>query len=52
MATGDGVGWRIISVTENNTHTITEITKRQIYWARYVDVSIRNWLFPGLVLPL
>lgn len=40
MATGDGVGWRTISVTENSSHTITEIIKRQVYWARYIDVSI------------
>ena len=41
MATGDGVNWRTISVAENSSHTITEITKRQVYWARYVDVSIQ-----------
>lgn len=39
MATGDGIGLQTISVREDSSHSIIEITKRQIYWARYIDVS-------------
>lgn len=49
MATGDGVNWRTISVAENSSHTITEITKRQVYWARYVDWALTT---PLLLLDL
>lgn len=49
MATGDGIGLHTISVTENSSHTITEITRRQIYWARYVDWALTT---PLLLLDL
>lgn len=42
MAIGDGVGWRTIAVRENESQTIVEIVKRQLYWVRYVDVSIQH----------
>ena len=40
MATGDGIGLQTISVREDSSHSIIEITKRQIYWVRYIDVSL------------
>ena len=39
MALGDGVGLRIVSVKEDTSHSIIEIVRRQVYWARYIDVS-------------
>ncbi|RYP18930.1 hypothetical protein DL765_003608 [Monosporascus sp. GIB2] len=49
MATGDGVALRTISTKENSSHTVIEITQRQIYWARYVDWSLTT---PLLLLDL
>ncbi|RYP85598.1 hypothetical protein DL769_000939 [Monosporascus sp. CRB-8-3] len=49
MATGDGVALRTVSAKENSSHTIIEVTKRQIYWARYVDWSLTT---PLLLLDL
>ena len=40
MALGDGVGLHTISVKEDSSHSIVEITRRQVYWARYIDVSL------------
>lgn len=51
MATGGGVSLHTVSVAENSSHTIIEITKRQIYWARYVDVSYSNSNPSILVVP-
>lgn len=45
MATGDGVALRVVSVKENSSHSIIEITTRQIYWARYVDWSLTTSLW-------
>jgi bacteriorhodopsin len=39
MATGAGIGIHTTTIKETKLHVITEIVKRQIYWARYVDVS-------------
>ncbi|RYO92338.1 hypothetical protein DL766_010352 [Monosporascus sp. MC13-8B] len=49
MATGDGVALRTVSTKENSSHTVIEITQRQIYWARYVDWSLTT---PLLLLDL
>ncbi|RYP55371.1 hypothetical protein DL768_000126 [Monosporascus sp. mg162] len=49
MATGDGVGLKLVSAKENSSHTIIEITTRQVYWARYVDWSLTT---PLLLLNL
>jgi len=49
MATGDGVTFHTVSTKENSSHTIVEITRRQVYWARYVDWSITT---PLLLLDL
>ncbi|RYO93658.1 hypothetical protein DL764_007955 [Monosporascus ibericus] len=49
MATGDGVALHTISTKENSSHTVIEITKRQVYWARYVDWSLTT---PLLLLDL
>ncbi|RYP78423.1 hypothetical protein DL771_000608 [Monosporascus sp. 5C6A] len=49
MATGDGVAFHTVSTKENSSHTIVEITQRQVYWARYVDWSITT---PLLLLDL
>ncbi|RYP93005.1 hypothetical protein DL770_000879 [Monosporascus sp. CRB-9-2] len=38
-----------VSTKENSSHSIIEITKRQVYWARYVDWSLTT---PLLLLDL
>ncbi|KAI8624418.1 hypothetical protein F5Y19DRAFT_454263 [Xylariaceae sp. FL1651] len=49
MATGAGISIHTTTVTETKLHVITEIYKRQVYWARYVDWSLTT---PLLLLDL
>ncbi|KAI1502785.1 hypothetical protein F5X99DRAFT_142461 [Biscogniauxia marginata] len=49
MATGDGVGIHTTIIKESKLHVITEIVKRDVYWARYIDWSLTT---PLLLLDL
>lgn len=51
MATGDGVSYHHVEVTESNAHVpdTTRDIYREVYWARYVDWSITT---PLLLLDL
>ncbi|GAP89556.1 putative opsin 1 protein [Rosellinia necatrix] len=49
MATGAGVEIHTTAIKENKLHVITEVVKRQVYWARYVDWSLTT---PLLLLDL
>ncbi|KAI8950642.1 hypothetical protein F4801DRAFT_579139 [Xylaria longipes] len=49
MATGTGVSLHTTVLKETKLHVITEIVKRQVYWARYVDWSLTT---PLLLLDL
>ncbi|KAI1822049.1 hypothetical protein F4861DRAFT_532542 [Xylaria intraflava] len=49
MATGSGIGIHTIILKENKHRVVTEIVKRQVYWARYVDWSLTT---PLLLLDL
>jgi bacteriorhodopsin len=51
MATGHGVTYHTIEITEKNEHVpdTTTIIKRQVFWARYVDWSLTT---PLLLLDL
>ncbi|KAI1349108.1 hypothetical protein F5Y01DRAFT_290478 [Xylaria sp. FL0043] len=49
MATGTGVTLHTTVIKETKLHVITEIIKRQVFWARYVDWSLTT---PLLLLDL
>lgn len=49
MATGTGISVNTTTVNETKHHIITEVVKRQVYWARYVDWSLTT---PLLLLDL
>lgn len=52
MATGDGINYNKVVETISHKHGLpdtTEITYRQVYWARYVDWSVTT---PLLLLDL
>ncbi|KAI9662658.1 MAG: hypothetical protein M1831_002701 [Alyxoria varia] len=51
MASGDGISYHTIKITEKHKHVpdTTETIKRQVYWARYVDWSLTT---PLLLLDL
>ena len=51
MATGDGVTFNTIKETETHKHVpdTIQVTKREVYWARYVDWSVTT---PLLLLDL
>ncbi|KAI0406415.1 hypothetical protein F4802DRAFT_95692 [Xylaria palmicola] len=40
MATGAGVNVHTTITKQNDLHVITELVKRQIFWARYIDWSL------------
>jgi len=40
MATGSGISIHTTTIKETKLHVVTEIVKRQVYWARYVDWSL------------
>ncbi|KAI1293965.1 hypothetical protein F5Y03DRAFT_373770 [Xylaria venustula] len=40
MATGAGVSLHTTVIRETKLHVITEIVKRQVYWARYIDWTL------------
>ncbi|KAI0392060.1 hypothetical protein F5Y17DRAFT_379433 [Xylariaceae sp. FL0594] len=49
MATGTGVTIHTTVLKENDLHVVTEIVKRQVFWARYIDWSLTT---PLLLLDL
>ena len=51
MASGDGINFHEVVTKTHNKHVpdTTEVVKRQVYWARYVDWSITT---PLLLLDL
>ncbi|KAI0521845.1 hypothetical protein F5B22DRAFT_506121 [Xylaria bambusicola] len=49
MATGSGVDFHTTVIKESKLHVITEVVKRQVFWARYVDWSLTT---PLLLLDL
>ncbi|KAI1344759.1 hypothetical protein F5Y15DRAFT_4180 [Xylariaceae sp. FL0016] len=49
MATGDGISYHTTVVKETKLHVVTEVVKRQVFWARYVDWSLTT---PLLLLDL
>ncbi|ORY64825.1 bacteriorhodopsin [Pseudomassariella vexata] len=49
MATGDGLSLHQYATTETKHHVVTEVYKREVYWARYVDWSLTT---PLLLLDL
>ncbi|KAI1495003.1 hypothetical protein F5X96DRAFT_676066 [Biscogniauxia mediterranea] len=40
MATGDGVDVHTTILKRSKLHVVTEVVKRDVYWARYVDWSL------------
>ncbi|KAI0019350.1 hypothetical protein F4780DRAFT_450859 [Xylariomycetidae sp. FL0641] len=49
MATGSGVSYHETVIRETKLHVITEVVKRQVFWARYIDWSLTT---PLLLLDL
>ncbi|KAI1260915.1 hypothetical protein F5Y18DRAFT_217430 [Xylariaceae sp. FL1019] len=49
MATGDGVSYHETVIHQTKQHVVTEVLRRQVYWARYVDWSLTT---PLLLLDL
>ncbi|KAI0550045.1 hypothetical protein F4679DRAFT_226664 [Xylaria curta] len=49
MATGTGVNYHTTILKESKLHVITELVKRQVFWARYVDWALTT---PLLLLDL
>lgn len=49
MATGAGINIHTTIIHETKLHVITEVVKRQVFWARYVDWSLTT---PLLLLNL
>ncbi|KAI0206126.1 hypothetical protein F4808DRAFT_408962 [Astrocystis sublimbata] len=49
MATGTGVSLHTTVLKESKLHVITEVVKRQVYWARYIDWCLTT---PLLLLDL
>lgn len=39
MASGDGINFHVYKEKTTKHHTAVEVYSRQVYWARYVDVS-------------
>ncbi|KAK7958551.1 hypothetical protein PG996_010016 [Apiospora saccharicola] len=40
MASGDGINFHVYKEKPTKHHTAMEVYSRQVYWARYVDVSL------------
>ncbi|KAI0146988.1 hypothetical protein GGR57DRAFT_281015 [Xylariaceae sp. FL1272] len=40
MATGDGVKYHETVIHRTKQHVVTEVLRRQVYWARYVDWAL------------
>ncbi|KAI0102788.1 hypothetical protein GGR51DRAFT_279525 [Nemania sp. FL0031] len=49
MATGTGIDIHTTIIKQNKLHVITELVKRQVFWARYVDWALTT---PLLLLDL
>lgn len=47
MATGDGITSHPYVSGRSKHGAVTEITERDVYWARYVDVSTRKSFKPS-----
>lgn len=42
MASGDGISFHVYKEKTTKHHTAMEIYSRQVYWARYIDVSLMS----------